>query len=124
MPLFWKLTEGGGVEPSSDNRHVGLLVVRSVAGEGRVVISTIFLGIDHAFGSGTPILFETGVIVRGKTAEVLTRYRTFLEALDGHTRYVGELFGVMPHETSYGPIRALARRVSSDISPVPSKERH
>lgn len=122
MGLFWKLTQGGDVKPCADSRFVGLLVVRSVAGEGRVVISTVFLGIDHAFGSGNPVLFETGVLVRGKTTEVLARYHTFLEALDGHTRYVGELFGVMPHETSYGPIRALAHRVSPVISPDPSKE--
>jgi hypothetical protein len=122
--MFWKLTEGGDVKPCADSRHVGLLVVRSVAGEGRVVISTIFLGLDHAFGSGNPVLFETGVLVRGKTMEILAQYHTFLEALDGHTRYVGELFGTMPHETSYGPIRALAHRVSSDISSAPrNKER-
>lgn len=108
--LFWKLTDDGGVKPCSDSRHVCLLIARSEV-DGRVIISTIFLGIDHAFGSGeAPILFETACLVRGRASDVLCRYRTFLEALDGHARYAADLFGVTPHQTTYGPIRALAHR--------------
>ena len=33
-----------------------------------VLISTVFLGIDHSFGGGTPILFET-MIFGGKYNE-------------------------------------------------------
>jgi len=139
MGLFWKLSEDGSVEPCSDSRHVGLLVVRSAAGDGRVLISTIFLGVDHSFGSGDPIFFETAVMIRGKHSfleafrriapstvrtEVLAQYRTLSEAASGHARYCQELFGTTPHQTSYGPIPALARRVSSDISSAPfNKER-
>lgn len=119
MPLFHEIASDGCVKPCGDSRHVGLLVARSVAGEGRVIISTIFLGVDHAFGHGAPIFFETCCLVRGKRTDVLAQYGTLLEALGGHGRYCLELFGTMPHETSYGPIRALAHRVSSVISSTP-----
>lgn len=56
-------------------------------------VSTVFLGIDHAFGdSNTPILFETMVFaVRdGKTnwSDLdMERYTTAEEAAEGHKRF-------------------------------------
>ena len=49
----------------------------------RVQISTVFLGIDHAFGSGPPILWET-MIFGGLLDEFQERYATKAEALAGH----------------------------------------
>ena len=39
----------------TDNRHVGLERI------GRSEVSTVFLGIDHSFGEGPPVLWETMV---------------------------------------------------------------
>ena len=46
-------------------------------------ISTVFLGLDHAFGSGPPILWET-MIFGGLLDEFQERYATKAEALAGH----------------------------------------
>lgn len=47
-------------------------------------VSTIFLGLDHAYGrSGAPILFETAVL-DGRRCGYMRRYRAREEALVGH----------------------------------------
>lgn len=48
-----------------------------------VRVSTIFLGIDHSFGNGPPLLFET-MIFGGKHDEDQWRYSTWDEAAIGH----------------------------------------
>ena len=59
---------------------------------GGIRVSTVFLGIDHAFGQGEPILFETLVSSNGDTVEIDTiRYCTYLEALEGHQAQVERL---------------------------------
>jgi len=50
-----------------------------------ILISTVFLGIDHAFGRGEPILFET-MIFGGEHNEYQERYATWEEAEEGHHR--------------------------------------
>ena len=55
---------------------------------GRVLVSTVFLGLDHRFGGeGPPILWETlvfGGVFDGRGA----RYSSRLEALIGHAEMV------------------------------------
>ena len=48
-----------------------------------IIISTVFLGIDHRFGQGEPLLFET-MIFGGKHDEFQERYSTWNEAIKGH----------------------------------------
>jgi len=48
-----------------------------------IKVSTVFLGIDHAFGSGPPLLFET-MIFGGKYDEYQERYSTWAQAEAGH----------------------------------------
>lgn len=55
-----------------------------------VNVSTVFLGLDHQFGSGEPILFET-CIFGGDRDQEITRYHTFQEALKGHEEIVKSL---------------------------------
>lgn len=51
---------------------------------GKVMVHTVFLGIDHNFdGQGEPILFET-VVFGGEHEGVSQRYRTLFEAKNGH----------------------------------------
>lgn len=54
-------------------------------------VSTVFLGLDHAFGGGPPILFETmvfGTIENHELDEYCVRYSTWEEAEEGHKRIV------------------------------------
>jgi hypothetical protein len=50
---------------------------------GNILISTVFLGIDHGYESKVPIVFET-MVFGGKHDEYQRRYSTYDEALDGH----------------------------------------
>ena len=50
-------------------------------------VSTVFLGLDHAFGDGPPLLFETMVFHDGDGREQ-DRYSTWDEAMAGHQRMV------------------------------------
>ncbi len=50
---------------------------------GDVKISTVFLGLDHSFGDGPPLLFET-IIFGGAHDEYQDRYTTYEEAEAGH----------------------------------------
>lgn len=54
---------------------------------GKVKVSTVFLGIDHGFGDGPPILFET-MIFGGEHDDYQERYSTWEQAEEGHKRAV------------------------------------
>lgn len=59
---------------------------------GNLRVSTVFLGIDHAFQEGVkPILFET--MTFGDDLDRQQRYCTKEEALQGHAKLVAELRG-------------------------------
>lgn len=55
--------------------------------EESACVSTVFLGIDHNFGDGAPLLFET-MIFGGKHNEYQRRYATWTEAEAGHKHAV------------------------------------
>lgn len=50
-------------------------------------VSTVFLGIDHAYSGEKPVLFET-MIFGGEHDEYQERYHTLEEAMLGHERAV------------------------------------
>ena len=52
---------------------------------GEVLISTVFLGLDHSFGLGLPLLYET-MIFGGKHNQFQERYSTRDKTIAGHTR--------------------------------------
>jgi hypothetical protein len=52
-----------------------------------VTVSTVFLGLDHQFGSGPPLLFET-MIFGGQLDEFQARYSTWDQAIAGHAKAV------------------------------------
>ena len=54
---------------------------------GDVKVSTVFLGLDHSFGGGAPLLFET-MIFGGKEDGYQDRYSTWDEAIEGHKKAV------------------------------------
>ncbi len=50
-------------------------------------VSTVFLGLDHNYGDGEPILFET-MIFGGNHDQHQERYSTWEEAEEGHKQAV------------------------------------
>lgn len=50
-----------------------------------VRVSTVFLGLDHSFGQGPPILYET-MIFGGEHDGYQDRYATRAEAIEGHKK--------------------------------------
>ena len=53
---------------------------------GWVRVSTVFLGIDHNWGGGEPLLFETMVFGGPLDGEICLRYPTWDRAENGHHR--------------------------------------
>lgn len=52
-------------------------------------VSTIWFGLDHGFGGGPPIIFET-MVFEGECVADTRRYSTEEEARAGHAEMVGE----------------------------------
>lgn len=52
-----------------------------------VRVSTVFLGVDHQWGHGPPLLFET-MLFRAGTGEEMARYTTWDQAQAGHAAMV------------------------------------
>jgi hypothetical protein len=69
----------------ADQRRVALTTV------GVQNVSTVFLGLDHRFGEGPPLLFETMVFGFGPDDERCERCSTWEEAEAQHERIVNEL---------------------------------
>lgn len=65
---------------------LGFVVGLDEVGEDRV--STVFLGINHAFSDEPPLLWETMVF---PAADLIGRYSTFDEAVAGHKQAVESL---------------------------------
>jgi hypothetical protein len=56
-----------------------------------ITVSTVFLGLNHHWGSGAPLLFETmvfGLDEDDPLADYQERYRTWHEAEQGHEAVV------------------------------------
>jgi hypothetical protein len=54
-----------------------------------LVISTVFLGLDHNFGGqGAPVLFETMVFGGDWSEQECERYTSIADARKGHARMV------------------------------------
>jgi hypothetical protein len=63
-------------------------------------VSTVWLGLDHSFGSGPPLIFETMVFPKeGEWGELdADRYSTEVDALAGHERMCAKLSVEHPDE--------------------------
>lgn len=62
--------------------------------ENGVHVSTVFLGIDHGFGFGPPVLFETMVFGNSNILEQ-RRASTLAEAIAWHQSRVGKYLHLM-----------------------------
>ena len=92
-PSMYTLDSTGTPVPSEDAREWGRWmeggnrIIQRTELESGVRVSTVFLGIDHNFFGGEPLLFET-MIFGGPLDEYQWRYSTRQEALKGHDEAV------------------------------------
>lgn len=61
-------------------------------------VSTVWLGLDHSFGIGPPLIFETMVFGLPDGEEVQERYSTEVEALAGHEAMCAKYATTAPKE--------------------------
>lgn len=54
-------------------------------------ISTVWLGLNHQYGTGRPLIFETMVFSKEESDLACHRYATEAEAIAGHERVVEEV---------------------------------
>lgn len=59
---------------------------------GDILVSTVFLGLDHSFGDGPPLIFET-MIFGGEHDEYQERCSTYEQAEQMHAKAVKLAFG-------------------------------
>lgn len=70
------------------NRRVGFTTVTGGNPPRTYEISTVHLGLDHGWGDGPPIIFETMVFGLDDDDEMMDRYSTEAQAREGHTAMV------------------------------------
>lgn len=95
-PMYYRLTSEHEVVPAS--RAEALALFESIAESRRVAldqvgdarVSTVFLSLDHGFGGGPPLVFES-MVFGGEHHEAQWRYSTWQEAVDGHAAIVAAL---------------------------------
>lgn len=82
------ITWGRWIGANRKRKTVGYDVVRH---DQSYVVSTVFLGLDHSWGAGPPLLFETMVFTALSDGEIkdyhelaMERYTTWAEAEAGH----------------------------------------
>lgn len=93
-PMNYILNAAGEPEPCDDvlewgrwfetaERHVAHDMDEGAADGTRVRVSTVFLGLDHQWGNGPPILWET-LVFGGVLDGEQVRYTSRADALRGH----------------------------------------
>lgn len=70
-------------------------VARTETGNGDV--STVFLGIDHQFGDGEPLIFET-LVFGGPLDQEMERYSTWEQAEAGHAAMIERVRNAVSEE--------------------------
>ena len=64
------------------------IVQRDIVGD--VAVSTVFLGMDHSFGQGAPVLWET-MIFGGQHDHYQERYSPLAAARAGHAKALARI---------------------------------
>jgi len=91
-------------ENSRSDRHIGDETI------GDLRVSTVFLGMDHNWGEGEPILFET-IIFKNEVSLFEERYCTETQARQGHQEAIERAKGHLERKT-----RTAKPLVSQDSS--------
>lgn len=86
MTKFYRRDGSGPVDFSPDLFNQEKTVAYDKL-DNETVVSTVYLAIDHSWGDGPPLIFET-MVFGGKYDREQERYSTEAEALAGHARWV------------------------------------
>lgn len=134
-PQYWVLGKDGRTPVPTADMHVWCELMADAHRKHvgwdfdhprNITVSTVFLGLDHGFGGGVPILFET-MIFGGKHDERMFRYATWAEAERGHWQAC-KLARVFPSSLArYTPKRQPPTLVTLTVasgSPVSRKGLH
>lgn len=71
----------------ADNTANGAWIVGKAQITPKCEVSTVFLGLDHNYGRGDPLIFET-MIFGGPLDNATYRYSTWVQAEAGHAELV------------------------------------
>jgi hypothetical protein len=96
--VFYRMDRDGRVQEEPDvvawsqwirtaDRVIVQTAVPNETTGGQVKVLTVFIGLDHQFSEGPPILFET-VVDGGERGKIIGRYSTIEEARRGHAEIV------------------------------------
>ena len=91
-PVPCSLMDWGAMMANDAGRRVGFTKLPS-----GVEVSTVFLGLDHSWGEGPMLLFET-MTFKNRHGTMQDRYSTWDEAVAGHERVVAELSSGEAHK--------------------------
>lgn len=69
----------------AEDPEVKIVKQEAVCREPRVFVSTVYLGLDHGWGDGPPLIYET-MIFGGAADQWQDRYTTREQAVAGHRR--------------------------------------
>lgn len=111
--FYFTLDEHGEPQPCGDldvwavwmeqarrDRRLVIAQDKDESGDGTIMVSTVFLGLNHNWGSGPPILFETlvfGSVLDGE----MDRYFTRDEAFRGHLAMCARVRATLhPHDAA------------------------
>ena len=71
-------------------------------------VSTVWLGLDHGFGAGAPLIFETMVFGDGSDEMATERYSTEPQAREGHTAMVVSICATMADPVAMDAIEEIS----------------
>lgn len=79
----------GQLFANADYKRVARTTVTDTADPAKTYdVSTIWIGVDHNWGVGAPLIFETMVFGEGSDVFARDRYSTEPQAREGHTAMV------------------------------------
>lgn len=78
-------------------QHAGKAKILVQEDVGNAWVSTVFLGLDHNWGEGPPLVFET-MVFRDGNGDDCQRYSTWLQAMEGHRKVCASLTSGLTRE--------------------------
>lgn len=102
----------------SDRRVAQTLVTDRVDPSRSFNVSTVFLGIDHSFGEGPPLIFESMAFPVGSWDDLLCeRYSTEAQARVGHAVMVGEIARRCTDPSVRNPGHRMLNQLNKETAP-------
>src|SRR5690606_30445769 len=113
---YYRLTEDFQIEPTdADGWAETFDDPRRFLARDRVgafEVSTVFLGINHAFTEGPPLVFETMIFLHGRNGweggeQYMERFATYDDAMTKHAYIVQTLRQYSGHIVNMGQLRGV-----------------